>query len=91
MATTKKLKADDGYSAQMRSLNLRPWQFPPCWISDRELAWALAQPDDHRGVRRAAELRLRMRKCGVPKDHPDPVAACEAAEGARDRPAQRKK
>jgi hypothetical protein len=85
MATTRKQKADAAYSAQMKALALRPWQTPPCWISDREIAWALEQRDDHHGVRRAAELRLRMRACGVDRYHPDPVRACEEAEAARDR------
>jgi hypothetical protein len=78
---------DDAYGAQMEALQLRPWQWPPCWISDRDLAWALAQPDDYRGIRRAAELARRMRDLGIDRYHPDPVAACEAAEAARDRPA----
>jgi hypothetical protein len=80
-------RSKSAYGEQAKALALRPWQWPPCWIDDCDIEWALAQPDCHRGIRRAGELRLRMRKCGVPKDHPDPVAACEAVEAARDRAA----
>jgi len=64
--------------AQSRSLNLPPWQPSPCFVGD--MAAALADPDEQRGYRAAALLRQRMERCGVSKWHPDPVAACEAAE-----------
>jgi len=47
-----------------------------------QMASALADPDEQRGWRSAALLRQRMERCGVSKYHPDPVAACEAAERA---------
>jgi hypothetical protein len=43
-------------------------------------------PDEPRcGYRAAALLRLRMERCGVSRGHPDPVAACEAAEAEQRR------
>jgi hypothetical protein len=35
---------------------------------------------EQRGYRAAALLRRRMERCGVSRWHPDPIAACEAAE-----------
>ncbi len=63
--------------AQSRSLRLLPWQPSPCRV---KVGVALNDPDEQRGNRAAARLRLRMRRCGVSRWHPDPVAACEAAK-----------
>ena len=64
--------------AQSRALYLPPWQPPPCDIGN--MADALADTDEQRGYRAAALLRQRMERCGVSRWHPNPVAACEAAE-----------
>ena len=64
--------------AQSRSLRLPPWQPSPCFVGD--MAAALANTDEQSGYRAAALLRQRMERCGVSRWHPNPVAACEAAE-----------
>jgi hypothetical protein len=69
--------------AQSRALDLPPWQFPPCDIGN--IASALADPDEQRGYRAAALLRQRMERCGVSRWHPNPIAACEAAEAKQRR------
>jgi hypothetical protein len=67
--------------AQDRALHLPPWQPPPCNIGN--MAAALDDPDEQRGYRTAALLRQRIERCGVSRWHPDPIAACEAAEAKR--------
>ena len=67
--------------AQSRSLRLPPWQPAPCNIGNIEAA--LADTDEVSGYRAAALLCQRMQRCGVSRWHPDPVAACEAAEAKR--------
>jgi hypothetical protein len=67
--------------AQGRGLRLPPWQPPPCDIDD--IAAAVAVADEQRGHRAAALLRQRMERCGVSRWHPNPVAACDAAEAKR--------
>jgi hypothetical protein len=67
--------------SQSRSLHLIPWQPAPCDIGN--VAAALDDPDETRGNRSAAQLRLRMQRCGVSRWHPDPIAACEHAEAMR--------
>jgi ParB-like chromosome segregation protein Spo0J len=49
-----------------------------CFVGD--MAAALNNTDEQSGYRAAALLRQRMERCGVSRWHPDPVAACEAAE-----------
>jgi hypothetical protein len=66
------------YVTQGNALRLEPWECPPCWIDDIEAA--LRGPDGTKKIRQAALLLRRMQRCGVSKFHPDPVAACEAAE-----------
>ena len=53
---------------QSRSLNLDPWQEPPCW-GDSERA----DPD-------AKKLMEQMLAAGVSKYHPDPMAALAEAK-----------
>jgi hypothetical protein len=69
------------YGAQGDTLRLRPWQWPPCWIADIEAE--LAAPPDQSGRQRAAELLQRMLAAGLSRFEPDPLAALEQAEGAR--------
>jgi hypothetical protein len=53
---------------QRRSLRLKPWELPPCDIYEYD-------PDSP-----AKQLLHRMLTAGVSCYHPDPIAACEAAE-----------
>jgi hypothetical protein len=70
--------------AQSRSLRIDPWQPAPCNVGNMEAALNGMMPDEPRcGYRAAALLRQRMERCGVSRWHPDPVAACEAAEVER--------
>jgi hypothetical protein len=68
------------YGQQCRSLNLRPWQSPPAWAE-------LGDQDDAAGPifgrRAAAELLARMLALRISRWHPDPIAAIEQAEAAR--------
>lgn len=66
------------YHCQTRSLNLKPWQIPPCWISSVEAA--LSAPEDASLIRSAARLLQRMERCGVSKYHPDPARECARVE-----------
>ena len=67
------------YAAQCDSLGLRPWQTPPCWITD--LAATLRLPfGDPRGEREAAELLRKMLNCGLSRFEPDPLAALDRVE-----------
>jgi hypothetical protein len=62
------------YACQRRSLQLRPWQWPPCWVtlsdSDPEHAPAVA-------------LLKRLLANNLSKYEPDPVAALHATEPPR--------
>ena len=49
------------YPCQMRSLCLRPWQFPPCWLGDKRPA----DDGDGRGLFDAWELRRRLIASGL--------------------------
>ena len=73
--------------AQERALRLPPWQPPPCDIGN--IAAALDRVrHPQRGYRAAALLLQRMLDAGVSRWHPDPVAACEAAEAKHQNPAK---
>ena len=54
------------YDCQSRSLNLPPWEAPPCVASVR-------------GNSRAARLLRRMLKRGISRWHPRPLEAIAAA------------
>jgi hypothetical protein len=59
------------YSCQMRSLGLRPWMFPPAWLSldDRD-------PEHADGV----ALLRRLLDAGLSKYEPDPIGALAKVE-----------
>jgi hypothetical protein len=60
------------YGNQRRTLRLRPWQDPPCFIND---------PDNPEPRQEAAAALLRkMLANGVSKYDPDPLAAVEGAK-----------
>ena len=60
------------YHCQIASLGLLPWEIPPCY--------AMARPAVYDHQRASRRLLGRMLDAGVSKWHPNPVAACEAAE-----------
>ena len=64
------------YVCLCKTLELKPWQWPPCWVRDPD------DPDDPTDVQEqvAAALVRRMLRAGVSKFHPDPPAALAAAE-----------
>jgi hypothetical protein len=66
------------YENQMASLQLAPWQFPPCWISPVEIDDLIAGNDPDK--RAAATLLRRMLSAGISQFHPDPLAALREAE-----------
>jgi AcrR family transcriptional regulator len=73
------------YVRQDGSLNLKPWQWPPCWLrTDDDVEAALAEPENHTGRKAAAELVQRLLAAGLSRFEPDPIAALERAERMRD-------
>jgi hypothetical protein len=69
------------YCCQDAALQLKPWQTPPCWLSDSDVQAALASlEDDHTGWRAAAQLVVRLEAAGLSKYEPDPITALERAE-----------
>jgi hypothetical protein len=65
------------YSLQIDSLNLKPWQTPPCWIDDADAIIALGA--DHADYK-AAKMVKRMARHGVSRYPPDPASAIEEAK-----------
>ena len=66
---------------QSRTLGLKPWEIPPCWVVDPDNADNTPHElKEHDGRRQAAKLRRQMRKFGISQWHPDPLAAIEAAK-----------
>ena len=64
------------YHQQMKTLSLRPWQSPPCWlVLDED---ETPQPRHRDGVR----LLHRMRSHGVSDFHPSPIEAIADAKAA---------
>jgi hypothetical protein len=54
------------YSAQCHALGLRPWQTPPCELTDSDRALdSVRGDDDPRGSRAAARLLRRLREVGL--------------------------
>jgi hypothetical protein len=68
------------YSAQMDSLHLPPWAYPPCFIADDDIDKLIAARDDAQGKHAAAKLLKRMRELGISKYCPDPLAAIKTAK-----------
>jgi hypothetical protein len=69
------------YGAQMRSLRLKLWQSPPCWIAIDDIENIIAAGDDGvLGNYRGARLLQRMLAAGLSKYEPNPVAALEGVE-----------
>jgi hypothetical protein len=73
------------YSCQCDALNLKPWQFPPCWLSDE-------QPVDRHltdGLFAGWELRRRLIALGLSPFEPDPVAALQKKSDSLDQTKER--
>jgi hypothetical protein len=70
------------YSCQIASLQLRPWEWPPCWLeTDADIAAALKLPaGDHTQQRRAAKIVTRLLTLGLSRYEPNPLEAIESAE-----------
>lgn len=70
------------YHQQMRSLHLKPWCDPPCWVDPEKMPPPSRNPiarDDRAAVR----LTRRMIKLGISEFHPDPMTAIAEAEAQR--------
>jgi hypothetical protein len=67
------------YYMQMATLNLKPWQIPPCWITDPDNPINCQSPAEseqqYEGRQEAARLLRQMRDAGVSRWHPDPLNA----------------
>jgi hypothetical protein len=74
------------YCLQIKSLRLKPSEHPPLH-ADEDGDEELNQRAGPEGV----ALLKRMLACGVSRWHPDPIAACEAAEKARGGSVSRRK
>jgi hypothetical protein len=59
------------YSCQMRSLRLKPWQYPPAWVDLND-----HDPEHADGV----ALLRRLLDAGLSQFEPDPVSALQAIE-----------
>lgn len=68
------------YSAQMRTLNLPPWQHPPCHIDVADIEKIIAAGDDLHGKFVAAKLLRRMLELKISRFCPDPLSAVAAAK-----------
>ncbi|MGY8677104.1 hypothetical protein Q2941_04725 [Bradyrhizobium sp. UFLA05-153] len=63
------------FSAQIRSLKLKAWQWPPCAVI------ALEHPEASERI--AARVLKKMLRHGISRWHPDPEAALAAVVGAQ--------
>jgi hypothetical protein len=62
------------YGQQMRSLGLRPWEWPPCWVHTDD-----ANPEHGEAVK----LLKRLLDAGLSRFEPDPIKALRGAEPPR--------
>jgi hypothetical protein len=69
------------YCCQTESLDLKPWEWPPIWITDIEDA--LSQPEDARRIRSAALLLQTMLRAGLSKWEPNPLGALDQVEARK--------
>src|ERR1700716_1988430 len=69
-------------SCQIASLQLRPWDWPPCWLeTDADIAAALKlRANDHTQQRRAGKIVQRLLALWVRRYEPKPLEAIEGAE-----------
>jgi hypothetical protein len=69
------------YVCQHRSLNLRPWQLPPCEVDVGDEDEPAMGPKG--GKRSAALLLQRMLAAGLSKFEPDPIGALARVEAEK--------
>ena len=67
---------------QMRSLQLKPWQWPLVLVLDIK-ASLRASPDDPHQEHDAAKLLQRMLAAGISRFDPDPLGSLDRAEAER--------
>jgi hypothetical protein len=69
------------HCCQGKSLGLKPWQVPPCSLTDAEV-WADldSSAPEHRGYLEAQDLVRRLLRVGLSRWEPDPVAALRRAK-----------
>src|SRR5262245_3905740 len=58
------------YGCQQQSLNLPPWEDPPCFADEED-------PHPPKSERKAQKLLKQMLAAGLSRYHPDPLAALE--------------
>jgi hypothetical protein len=66
-----------GYSSQIQSLGLQPWQNPPMYARFPDLEKTF---DDPRGERAAAEILKKLLALDLSMYEPDPLGAIAEAE-----------
>ena len=64
---------------QTRALDLRPWMWPPVFVTDIK-ACLREPPDAPNQIYNAARLLKRMLAAGVSRYDPDPISALERAK-----------
>jgi hypothetical protein len=71
------------YCCQDAVLRLKPWQVPPCWLSDADVQAArLTPPPDFQGYQLAAQLVQELIAAGLSRYEPDPLRALAKADKA---------
>jgi hypothetical protein len=74
------------YCRQSRTLHLRPWETPPCWVIDPDSPPDFGEGEsagrNYDGRAQAAKLLRKMLALGISRWHPDPRAAIAEARRA---------
>ena len=68
------------YHQQCAHLNLKPWEFPPCWIDPDQIETILAEGPSERKRFGGAKLLRRMLAAGVSQYDPTPLDSLAAAK-----------
>ncbi|MGO4506018.1 hypothetical protein AB4Z51_03290 [Bradyrhizobium sp. 2TAF36] len=66
------------FYCQMDALHLDPWETPPCWIDNIDVA--LITPNDARHIPGSARLLRRLIDGGLSRYEPDPLGALARVE-----------
>jgi hypothetical protein len=66
------------FSCQMDALHLDPFEVPPCWINNIDVA--LITPNDARHIPGSARLLQKMLALGLSRFEPNPLQAIQQAE-----------
>ena len=67
------------YHRQCDHLNLKPWEFPPCWIDPAAIETILAQGSPQNSKSGGAKLLKRMLARSVSQFDPTPLESIAAA------------